>query len=320
MKAGALQSKDLQNLLTASYVKHDTGKFTKDRDLSTKTSKVFTSDDGQVVVVHRGTQGISDWANNAAYALGGNKLYKQTSRFKEAEAVQKAAAKKYGAENISTIGHSQGGLQAELLGKDTKEIITLNKASRPGTNRPRANQTDIQTRGDMVSAFSKPDEIIEADLNPLAAHSVETLGLTDQIFGEGLEVGGDNVTTDGQLNDMLSHVEGFRGCFTADTTPSAPGFYCVNLNGQSHWCGLLRAGKDSEWFDAYGFPAPQSIKIPYIWSDADMQSIDSSACGYYVVAYILWRASGKTYESFLMQFHDDPEKNEKRLADLLHHL
>ena len=54
-----------------------------------------------------------------------------TPRYKEALQVQQQAEKKYGAKNISTIGHSQGGYQAQLLGANTQEIITLNKATRP---------------------------------------------------------------------------------------------------------------------------------------------------------------------------------------------
>ena len=53
-----------------------------------------------------------------------------TPRYKEAQQVQQQAETKYRAKNISTIGHSQGGYQAQLLGANTQEIITLNKATR----------------------------------------------------------------------------------------------------------------------------------------------------------------------------------------------
>jgi putative lipase involved disintegration of autophagic bodies len=54
-----------------------------------------------------------------------------TQRYKEALQVQQQAKKKYRAKNITTIGHSQGGYQAQILGANSKEIITLNKATRP---------------------------------------------------------------------------------------------------------------------------------------------------------------------------------------------
>ena len=134
MEGGALSAKELKGLLGASYDPKTTkvGDFVLDSKLSTSTSKVYRNPNtAQVVVAHRGTEGLLDWGNNAVYALGGKTAYKMTPRYKEAEKVQKQAEKKYGKGNVSTIGHSQGGLQAELLGGKSKEIITLNKATRP---------------------------------------------------------------------------------------------------------------------------------------------------------------------------------------------
>ena len=57
--------------------------------------------------------------------------YRQTARFKSSKKVQKTAEKKYGAKNVSAIGHSQAGLLAQIIGKNSKENIVLNKATRP---------------------------------------------------------------------------------------------------------------------------------------------------------------------------------------------
>lgn len=324
MRGSSLHSSQLQDLLGASYDKkqHQVGDFSQDRSLSTKTSKVYTNPSGQVVVAHRGTSGIADWGNNLAYAVGGNKLYKTTSRFKEAQAVQREAAAKYGNQNVTTIGHSQGGLQAELLGKNSHEIITLNKASRPYTNRPHANQTDIQTQGDLVSAFSNPTDFIQADLNPLAAHSIDTLSGVATVYGQGLCIDGDNTLTDVQIDKMLSGLASFHGCFVKDQLPKLEvGFYCVNLNGHSHWCGLQISHKGIAWFDAFGFPAPVEVERligkHYKWNDIDIQDIDSSACGYYVAAWIKWLASGQSFDTFIKQFSHDTARNEKILQNLM---
>ena len=48
-----------------------------------------------------------------------------TARYREAKKVQDTAERVYGANNITTIGHSQGGYQAQLLGDKSHEIITL---------------------------------------------------------------------------------------------------------------------------------------------------------------------------------------------------
>lgn len=195
---GALSAKELKGLLGASYdPKIDkVGDFVLDSKLSTKTSKVYHNpNSGQTVVAHKGTEGILDWGNNAVYALGGKTAYKLTPRYKEAEKIQKKAESKYGAKNVSTIGHSQGGLQAELLGGKSKEIITLNKATRPFESNKNKNQTDVRSGRDVVSALnpfekksSKNVEIQGETYNPLAEHSGDVLDRLDenQMIGEGI--------------------------------------------------------------------------------------------------------------------------------------
>ena len=183
-KGKGLKADTFRALLESSYEGGDAGGFTMDRQLSTKTSKVYTHPSGQVVVAHRGTAGALDWGNNAVYAMGGDLAYKLTPRYREAKKVQQNAEKKYGAKNITTIGHSQGGLQAQLLGGNTKEIITLNKATRPqeflfGSSKKK-NQYDVRASGDAVSAFRNPfqragDETIQSKANPLAQHSTDIL-------------------------------------------------------------------------------------------------------------------------------------------------
>jgi len=178
---GALPANELMGLLNASYDKDikNVGGWVQDPDLSTNKSKVYYDPEtGKSVVAHRGTVGtVSDWSNNALYAMGGETLYKTSDRYKKAKEVQKEAEKKYGRDNITTIGHSQGGLQAELLGKKGDETITLNKATRPFSNNPGENQTDVRTTTDWVSAmnpFSSAPNTVYTSLkgyNPLRAHA-----------------------------------------------------------------------------------------------------------------------------------------------------
>jgi len=190
IEGGKLSRDELKGLLDASYDgRAKVGDWTIDKQLSTKTSKVYSKGD-RAVVAHRGTEGISDWGNNLAFAVGGEYLYKKTDRYKEAEAVQKKAEKKYGAKNVSTIGHSQGGLQAEMLGSKSKEIITLNKATHPLIKRHSGNQTDIRSDRDIVSIATKtPTTEIKAEsYNPLKEHSPDILNRVsaDTEYGSGL--------------------------------------------------------------------------------------------------------------------------------------
>jgi hypothetical protein len=202
MKGGKLSAPELKGLLDASYdskVKK-VGDFEKDKKLSSSTSKVYRNPiTGQVVVAHRGTAGITDWGNNALYALGGKEAYKLTPRYKEAEKVQRRAEKKYGAENVTTIGHSQGGLQSELLGGRSKEIITLNKATLPFESNKNKNQYDIRSERDVVSGLnpfakkSKRDVNIKAEsYNPLTEHSGDVLDRLgkNKVIGKGVYLKG----------------------------------------------------------------------------------------------------------------------------------
>lgn len=196
MKGGKLEYGDLAGLLEASYNNETekVGQFNKDKDLSTKTSKVFINPEtGQTVVAHRGTKEASDWLNNAVYALGNKRAYKLTPRYKEARRVQKRAYRKYGRDNITTIGHSQGGLQAEMLGKRGNETITLNKATRPFGNKSAKNQYDISSSRDLVSSLNPfqsiknkgKSKVIKAQsYNPLTEHAIDILNREQGYIGK----------------------------------------------------------------------------------------------------------------------------------------
>ena len=126
------------------------------------------------------------------YGIGGETAYRQTSRFKSSEKVQKTAEKKYGAKNITVIGHSQGSLLAQMLGKNSKEILTLNKATRPqemlyGSSK-KNKQFDVRSEGDVMNMFRSPFQkskqkditIKNKTNNPLQEHSVQILGRLDE--------------------------------------------------------------------------------------------------------------------------------------------
>jgi hypothetical protein len=205
---GALAANEIRGLLDASYdkdIKDVDGGWVQDEELSTGKSKVFYNPTtGKTSVVHRGTVGTaSDWANNAAYALGGETLYKTTDRYKKAKEVQKAAEQKYGRDNLITLGHSQGGLQAELLGKKGDETFTLNKATRPFSNEPSKNQTDIRTTTDWVSALNpfssagKTELISLKGYNPLKAHATTSMKkLGSKMLGFGIHSDSDSSSDD----------------------------------------------------------------------------------------------------------------------------
>jgi len=199
-----LQASTLRDLLESSYTGDAPEGWSLDANNSSQTSRIFKHNDSdQIVVAHRGTEGFADWGNNLAYGLGGKMLYEATPRFREARNVQDAAVKEYGSDRITTVGHSQGGLQAELLGKSGRETITLNKATRPSLSMwsPRGysplpdGQYDVKSNLDAVSAWNSQNSlIIPAESNNLLKeHSYNILSrlpantlIGDEMYGNGI--------------------------------------------------------------------------------------------------------------------------------------
>lgn len=189
-EGGSLNPDVMKNLLKQSYEKglKDYEDFKIDKSLSgARTQVYFNSLSGQAVVVHRGSQGIKDWVVNDAGLLVGYR----GERFTHAKEIQKKAEKKYGKENVTTLGHSLGSKIAEEVGGDSKEVITLNKPTTPidlvtGKKVP-ANQFDIRTTNDVVSILrpyqresNNEITIPSSSYNILKEHSPDVLSKLDK--------------------------------------------------------------------------------------------------------------------------------------------
>jgi hypothetical protein len=126
--------------------------YTYDPELSSMDTKVFTDSKGNPHIAYRGTVRAETWADNAKILLGG-----KSSIDTEAIETAKKVQTKYG-KAPTTYGHSRGGRSAELAGEATGgKTYTYNKAALPSDilKRIRADQTDIRTSKDIVSAPSR---------------------------------------------------------------------------------------------------------------------------------------------------------------------
>ena len=132
-----------------------------------------------------------------------------------------------------------------------------------------------------------------------------------------------NELTNGEIDELVKHykIKKYHGCFIDDKLPSKlhNGYYVINLNGHSHWCCLMKDGKKYFYFDSYGFPASQEIEEQigeYIYSDNQLQHMESSSCGFFCIAWMLWMQNHKhknkeiCFNSFLTIFTENPKKNE----------
>ena len=104
------------------------------------------------------------------------------------------------------------------------------------------------------------------------------------------------------------------------------GYYIINLNGRSHWTCLLKDGDKYFYFDSYGFPASQEVEDQineYMYSDLQLQHLNSSSCGWFCIAWMKWMQDHKhkdkkiCFLSFLKLFSKDPKENEDILNKLL---
>ena len=195
IKGRAISIGDLKPALDNSYsktkVKTGFGDFQVDPDLTTKESQTyFNPKTGQALVVHRGTQGLRDVFTDIAYTATGYK----GKRFKDANKIQKQAESKYGAKNISTLGHSLGSLVSSDVGSNSKEIINYNKPIIPWSRR-RENEYNLSTENDPFSWFHKPKKtdkhvkIASKTIDPIKEHSINQLDNLEKemMIGEGLK-------------------------------------------------------------------------------------------------------------------------------------
>ena len=149
---GSVKVKHVKRFIESSYSdkpENDIDQYIMDKDLSNEYAKTYNDPKtGQTVIVHRGTAGASDWGNNLAYTGG---VYKMTDRYKNAKKLQDKVNDKYGKENVSTLGHSQGAILARELGKGGKEVISLNPAFMAESEGK--NEHTIRSGSDAVSGM-----------------------------------------------------------------------------------------------------------------------------------------------------------------------
>ena len=94
----------------------------------------------------------------------------------------------------------------------------------------------------------------------------------------------------------------------------------------THWVVLYYNNPlTSIYFDSFGFVAPLQVEnriTPYIFNDADVQDYNSSACGYFCIAFIKFLHSKQdkqeAYKGFLKLFKNETVKNDKILQRLLY--
>jgi hypothetical protein len=166
----ALTSNEIKRFIKNSYEyenrENNINGYILDGELSNRHAVIYHNPvNGRTTITHRGTEGnVGDWLNNAQYAIGN---YENTKRFEIGKKTQERTAQKYGNENITTIGHSQGSILARKLGQKTKQIIQLNPALVDEAQL--INEYIIRSTNDIVSAAKPVQNFFNRAFNPKQA-------------------------------------------------------------------------------------------------------------------------------------------------------
>lgn len=91
------------------------------------------------------------------------------------------------------------------------------------------------------------------------------------------------------------------------------------LNG-SHWVAIFKTYRFPYYFDSFGTAPPEivkkTVKSPIYYSKEEIQSKNSTICGYYCLYFLYCMSIGMSFNDFLDQFNlTDPKKNLKILKE-----
>jgi hypothetical protein len=154
-------------------------------------------------------------------------------------------------------------------------------------------------------------------------------------FGNAMMQGGElhhhfknNELDNHQLTQLLNHYQiPCNGIYINGKMPTRlkNGNYIINLNGHSHWVALIKHGIEYFYFDSYGVVAPAEVEkkigTTYIYNHKQLQDLESSSCGWFVIAFLRFMHQPEykniLFESFVKLFTSDTIKNELVLKTLL---
>ena len=196
-------------------------------------------------------------------------------------------------------------------------------------------------------------------MNLLKEHGSNILSRLDpsKIIGSGIDdYRFTNELSNYDIDAWMEHfkIKNYHGCYVKNDLPelNEGGYYVINLNGQSHWTCLCKT-LDKEgyaqylYYDSYGFPAPievekaiekdsnrhakayqqskakdsHSPKPSYVSMENQIQDLDATSCGFYVIAWVRFlhrkKDKIKAYKDFIEKFKEDTDYNDAVLAKLL---
>lgn len=128
-----------------------------------------------------------------------------------------------------------------------------------------------------------------------------------------------NTLTNHTINDILYKlIDKYDGCYMTDQGKFIKNdkYYIYNLNNSyqkgSHWVGIYKNNKKSCYFDSFGFVCDREIEKyikPYKYNKYQIQDINSTSCGYYCIAFIIFmNYNNNDFDNFIKMFNKENYK------------
>ena len=170
--------------------------------------------------------------------------------------------------------------------------------------------------------------------NLYTEHKIDVLDRLEQdkIIGTGFRINGKLKTLSNiELTKLIDKLKlPLNNIIMRDETDllEKDGFYIINLDKSTgngtHWTVLYFHPLKSYYNDSFGFVAPLEVekKIkPYLYNNKDIQDWNSSACGWYCLAFIKFlhdkQNKEMAFKEFLKMFKTKTTENEDILYKYL---
>ena len=151
----------IQNSYAKNKIKNIKG-YDLDKNLSNHNQQVYYNKDNKKLLYSvAGTHNMSDVGTDIMLGLG---RIKNTKRYKEADETLKKAKIKYNVDKATIASHSLGSSIGSLVGSGNDDIYSLDKGA--VGQKPRNNEKNYRTQGDIVSLFSRNDPNTTNLINP----------------------------------------------------------------------------------------------------------------------------------------------------------
>ena len=129
------------------------------------------------------------------------------------------------------------------------------------------------------------------------------------------------------INTMLRHITMFAGTFPSDIVPiqqrKYPQAFVINTapnrTSGEHWTALILTDSKCLYFDSLGcqiqnvslLKSLKKVGVRYYkYNSCQIQSVLSSSCGYYCIAFVMSFVSNSSYSNFMSKFVTDLKQND----------